>query len=301
LLGQSGNSAEVTATPSMPPPGSYASAIVSNNPLAYWPLNETNGLIAYDPVGGFNGIYVGGVTLGQAGAPQPGFAPPNCSALFDGTSGYVDIPEGPFNITNAITIAAWVNVPATPHFSGVVGHGDSSWRLSVSGSGDPGASDANAGDATSPTSIVGTGWHMMAYTFTGVPGISNNGSLYVDGVLKAHDTVPLPPGSSYDVWIGGSPDYSTGRLLPGSIAQAAIFTNALSAAQVSALYNASLMTPPVTLKVVPAGSGSLTLTWLEGTLLQSTNLAGPWITNTATSPCTIVPAASQTFFKVRVN
>jgi len=301
LVGQSGNSSEAAAMPMAPVPGSYAAAIVSNKPLAYWPLAETNGSVAMDFVGGHDGLYVGGVTLAQPGVPLAGFVAPHYAAAFDGTSGYVDIPGGLFNLTNAITATAWVEVPATPHFSGIVGHGDTSWRLSMNTSGDPGAADANNGDATSPTSIVGTNWHMVAYTYNGVPGATNNGSLYVDGVLKAHDTVLQPAGSGYDVWIGGSPDYGTARLLPGSIAHVAIFTNALTAAQVLALYNASLSSPPITLKITPTGAGGLTLNWLEGTLLQSTNVAGPWTTNPMVSPGTLVPTNTRMFFKVLGN
>jgi hypothetical protein len=90
-------------------------------------------------------------------------------------------------------------------------------------------------------------------------------------------------------------------LFPGSLAHAAIFTNALSAAQVLALYDASLVAPPVTLKIAPTGTGSLALRWSQGTLLQSTNVTGPWTTNTATSPCTFVPTKSQMYFRVRVD
>ena len=302
LVGQSGNSSEVNTSPLTLLPGSYESAVVADHPLAYWPLNETNGSIAYDIIGARNGTYVGNVTLAQPGVPLSGFGSLSNSVLFDGISAYVDIPNGPFDLTNAITAMAWVNVPATPHFSGVFGHGDNAWRLSVNGSGDPGSADGSAPDATSPTSIVGTGWHMLAYSYTGVPTATNNGSLYVDGVLKAHNTAGTLAQSGYDVWIGGSPDYGTGRLLPGRIAHAAIFTNALSTGQLLALFNASTNLLPVPLTIAPASAGkNLILTWPKGSLLQSTNLAGPWTTNTAASPCTVVPANSEMFFRVRVN
>ena len=292
-------SAGFTSIASLSP---YAAALVANGPLAYWPLNETNGSIAYDLVGGNNGTYEGNVALAQAGVPLVGFGSPSYAALFDGSSAYVDIPEGPFNITGAITAMAWVNVPsALPHFSGLMGHGDSSWRTSVNNNGDPGSADGSNPDATSSNSIVGTGWHMVAYSYTGVPNVTNNGSLYVDGVLVASNTVGAPAGNSLDVWIGGSPDYGTQRLLPGSIAHAAIFTKALSASQISALYDAGSIAPIVTVSIAPASAGNLNLTWSQGTLLQSTNLAGPWTTNTAPSPCTITPTNSQMFFKVLVN
>lgn len=137
LVGQGGNSSEVSATPTAPLPGSYAAAVASNNPLAYWPLAETNGSVALDCVGGHNGTYIGGVSLGQPGVPLAGFIAPSYAAFFGGTSGYVDVPDGPFNLTNAIIATAWVKVPTAPHFSGIVGHGDTSWRLSVNSSGDP--------------------------------------------------------------------------------------------------------------------------------------------------------------------
>jgi hypothetical protein len=173
--------------------------------------------------------------------------------------------------------------------------------VSVNTSGEPGSADGANADATSPSSIVGPGWHMVAYTYTGVPNVSGNGSLYVDGVLKAKNTVGVPAGSSLDVWIGGSPDYGTQRLLPGSVAHAAVFSKGLSAAQVLALFNAGSTAPTVTLNFVPTGPGRLTLTRSQGTLQQSTSLAGPWTTNSAASPYTVVPTNSQTYFRALLS
>ncbi|MGC3956970.1 MAG: GH92 family glycosyl hydrolase [Verrucomicrobiota bacterium] len=300
LQGSSVNSSEVAATPAAPLPGTFAAAVVTNNPLAYWPLTETNGAVAYDLVGGYNGSYVGGVTLGQPGVALAGFVPPRYAALFDGTSGYVAIPNGPFNLTNAISTIAWVKVPTISHFSGIMGHTDSSWRMSINGSGQPGGSDGGS-DVTSPTSILGSSWHLVVYTYTGVPNVANNGALYVDGALKAQGTVPQPNGSNSDVWIGGSPDYGTSRLLAGSIAHAAVFTNALTAAQVLTLYKASTNPPPAFLKIVPGGTGNLILDWYPGTLLQATNLGGPWTTNVAVAPLALAPTNSQMYFRVLVN
>ncbi|MGH8023399.1 MAG: GH92 family glycosyl hydrolase, partial [Limisphaerales bacterium] len=297
-VGVSPESGEASATPLGPAPGSYAAAIAGAMPIAYWPLSETNGQIARDLVGGNNGAYIGGVTLGEPGPPGAGFGPADYSANFNGTSGYVDVPEGPLNITNAITVMAWVDVPASSNFRGVIGHGDASWRMTIGGNGDPGASDANQGDATSSSSIVGTGWHMMAYTFNGVPNTTNNGSLFVDGKLVAHDTVPAVPGDGDDVWIGGSPDYGVSRLLPGNIAQAAVFTNALSAAQILALYNAATNALPVSLTMMRNGRGGVTLSWPQGALLQATNLLGPWTPSNVSSPYIVMPTNSAMFFRV---
>lgn len=49
-------------------------------------------------------------------------------------------------------------------------------------------------------------------------------------------------------------------------------------------------------------AGKLTLTWSAGTLLQATNLAGPWVTNTlATSPYVVTPTNSQEYFEILVG
>jgi predicted alpha-1,2-mannosidase len=302
LLGQSGDSSEVTATPVAPAPGSYESVLLADNPLGYWPLNDTGGSIALDPVGGHNGTYVGGVTLAQSGVPMPGFGSPSYAALFDGTSGYVDIPEGPFDITNAMTAMIWVNVPTAPSgFTGQFGHGDASWRLAMWPDGEPSVADGSNGDARSPNSIIGTNWHMVAYTYSGTPNATNNGRLYVDGAVVASNTVGTLTGDGYDVWIGGAPDYGTSRLFPGSLAHAAIFTNALTSAQVLALYKASTSAPAVSLELTRGSGGTLTLTWPQGALLQSSNATGPWTTNASASPCLVSPTNSRMYYKVRVK
>jgi hypothetical protein len=45
---------------------------------------------------------------------------------------------------------------------------------------------------------------------------------------------------------------------------------------------------------------NLQVSWPYGTLLQTTNLAGPWTTNSAASPYTIVPNTPQMFFRTQL-
>jgi hypothetical protein len=280
-------------------PATYQQVIAALNPIAYWPLNETTGTIAYDVIGGYNGTYLGGFRLAQAGPTNSIFGAASYAAGFDGSSAYVDIPEGPFNITNAVTTVAWVQLLATPTFDGLFGHGDASWRMSVNPSSEPGANDGSLPtDATSATGIADGNWHLVAYAYTGVPGQSDNGSLYVDGALVANNTVTVTPaGNNLDVWIGGAPDYGTARLLRANIAHAAVWDRALTAVQVQGLYH-GVYTGPVILGVTPSGSG-VVLDWPVGTLLQATNLAGPWITNgAAVSPYTVPTTNGAEFFRV---
>jgi len=120
----------------------------------------------------------------------------------------------------------------------------------------------------------------------------------VDGLPKGTNTVGVLPGNENDVWIGGAPDYGTARLLPGSIAQVSVFASALSASQVQTLYQTGTnTTPKIALIPLPAGSG-MEVVWSQGALLQTTNLVGPWTTNTATSPWVFAPTNAQMFFKL---
>lgn len=60
--------------------------------------------------------------------------------------------------------------------------------------------------------------------------------------------------------------------------------------------------PSTTLSIASGSGGNLKITWSQGTLLQATNVSGPWVTNSmATSPYTVAPTNSQMYFKVRVQ
>ena len=67
--------------------------------------------------------------------------------------------------------------------------------------------------------------------------------------------------------------------------------------------NVCIITPyplaPPSLNLQQAG-GNLVLNWSSGMLLQATNLAGPWTTNTqAASPFTLAPIAPQMFYRLQ--
>ncbi len=54
-----------------------------------------------------------------------------------------------------------------------------------------------------------------------------------------------------------------------------------------------------TLAIHRVGS-SLQLDWDLGTLLETTNINGPWTTNTATSPYIASPTGPQKYFRVQL-
>jgi Immunoglobulin I-set domain/Immunoglobulin domain/Legume lectin domain len=269
------NSLAVVLTVNAPSP--YQQALLAYNPLGYWPLSETSGTVAFDSsANGNNGTYIGGdYNLGQPGPPMPGFGSSSlCVQLNPDSSqvSYVDVPEGPFNITSPVTIMAWVQILAANNpFEDILGHGDSSYRITMNGSGDPGFSDNGNGDATGPTSIRDGNWHMVAGVYAGGSGTTANGFLYIDGVQVAFDETTSQPGNGNDLWLGGAPDYGNGRLLvDANICHCAVITQALSASQIQQLYYAAEVAPsivdqpPAALTIGLGGNGTITAS-AEGT------------------------------------
>jgi uncharacterized protein YjdB len=285
-------------------PTTYQQVMLSDGAIGYWPLNEAGGTTAFDLVGGNNGFYTNTYALGMSGPPNSFFGGAT-AAEFDGTSGHVDIPGAPFNTAGPITVVAWVDIISAPTFDGLFGHSDNSWRMSINPSGQPGGNDGpGVNDATDPIASPGIydgNWHMVAYSYSGTPGQNNNGALYVDGALVANNTVATnPPGSSLDVWIAGSPDYNN-RFLPAGVADAAIFAQALTAAQIQGIYTGQHVLGPQKLAISHSGANVI-LNWQSGTLLQSTNLLGPWTTNSAALPGYTVPATNRAqFFRLLVS
>lgn len=58
-----------------------------------------------------------------------------------------------------------------------------------------------------------------------------------------------------------------------------------------------VLAPPISIQ---SSGPNLQLTWAYGTLLQATNVTGPWTTNNAASPYTVTPTGPQMFFRVQV-
>jgi hypothetical protein len=184
-----------------------------------------------------------------------------------GLTGYVDVPVDAYNSLDylgPITMSAWVQ--ATPNnggrFSGILGKGDLSYRLSMDGSANT-LSDLwhfaydGEGDQIG-TGLEGGGgdgaWHFIVGVWTGT-----NQLLYIDGVSNsAAAATDIPFGDAYDFVIGEAPD-DTGRAFDGNIAEVAIFTRALTAAEIGSLYSvaqaaAEIIEQPVASQIIGAGT-----------------------------------------------
>jgi hypothetical protein len=253
----------------------YGSQILASGPVGYWHLDEppytapppstfpvaTNyGTLA--PLG--NGFYEPGTYPGIVGVPGTAFGSDNRACQFKGT-GYIQVPGAYFDFLGPLTLSAWVNAnPRDGNFQTIVGRGVASYQLAVDGAGYLHFTDGAqpAGDLVSPGPIDDNQWHLLVGTYDGMA----SQALYIDGKLVTtvnNATTPLQP-SSNEVWIGGNPDGGPFQFFKGTVDEVAIFTNALTAAQVSQLFASSTNTvsraPPVFTGIHQVG-GMVALSW----------------------------------------
>ena len=100
----------VTLNVMVPAENGYASAILADNPVGYWPLDEATGATtAYDYWGGHNGTYDVAAVPGVPGPQFGGFEADNLAVQVTGAAGSrVALPA--LNLyTNAVTITGWIN------------------------------------------------------------------------------------------------------------------------------------------------------------------------------------------------
>jgi hypothetical protein len=74
--------------------------------------------------------------------------------------------------------------------------------------------------------------------------------------------------------------------------------NEVQGGYVSAVVIRQLAGPPS--PTIQKSGSNLQVNWSIGTLLQATNLTGPWITNTASAPLTIAPVSPRLFFRTQI-
>jgi hypothetical protein len=272
---------DVVITPA-PVFASYQDAVLSDNPIHYYPLDDASGIIVTDlgslATGG--GTNVGGVALGQ---PAVTSRLGKC-AHFDGASGTL-IDLGLFHPGDAVTLEAWMNqdldAPAT--YNALVARWDGSYEMDVTGANAPNLVIRNVGNgfgiAAGATAARGQ-WHYLVGVFA--DGIV---TIYVDGVKGSEQNIG---GVLQDM--GPSPD----RVMVGAtrngvfnfkgfIDEVAIYDHGLTAAQIRGHYRASLPPSPPELNI----QNAVLLTWPSfpaGYVVQAApKVEGPY------TPVTTIP------------
>ena len=152
---------------------------------------------------------------------------------------YVEVADdAAFDMTEAVSVAAWVNLEAVnADWLGIVTKGDSTWRLSTYLSEQRfhfGVNDQPGSYHTvdGVTYVPLNEWHYVVGTFDG-----SLIRLYVDGVEDPASPVPYTGAiytDDYPVWIGANSEQS-GRNFVGMIDEVMIYNRALSQTEVLGL------------------------------------------------------------------
>ena len=151
---------------------------------------------------------------------------------FDGTNDYVSLgTTTAFNITNAITIEAWVKVNSfTKSWQSIVTKGDNSWRLHRNNNGNTvsfGTSGLSNTDLSGTKNINDGQWHHIAGVYNGTTKF-----LYVDGVLDASVTATGTISTSDYAALIGENAQQTGRQFHGGIDEVRIWNIARTQQQI---------------------------------------------------------------------
>lgn len=211
----------------------YSSAVLADNPISYWRLNDTSGTTAADQTGNDNGTITGGVTLGQPGPVSGGG-----SMSFDGSTGYINLGTNANLQPQQWSIEVW--------FRSTVGGGyifrnrSYGHAIYLGGNGvtasDYYAADQSYHQAISPgaTTYADGTWHYSVMTHDAASYV-----LYVDGAAVTSGASPsgtyyLPSGTA--IARDGSCSCS---YFNGSLAEVAVYPMALSASQIANHYQAS--------------------------------------------------------------
>ena len=287
----------------------YPSFVLSNNPVAYWRLNETNGSsIAVDAMGQYNGTYGAAVLSGVAG-PQPpdflGFEITNTAAQFVNgvNNSWITIPALNLN-TNTVTITAWIYpLGSQAAYTGLVfcRSGSTVAGMNYDGTGtDLGYTwnnDSGSWGWSSGVQPPANQWSLVAIVVQ-----PSNTTVYLvntNGLQTATNFLSQPNQAFAGTGTIGTDTYSSAaRVFNGVMDEVAVFNEALTPTQVEQLYENGHELPQVQIGLQMSGA-NLTLSWPQGTLLQATNLAGPWsaLAN-AVSTFSVSPTNSAMFFRI---
>ncbi len=225
------------------PSDSYGQAVYADGPDLYWRLDDASGPTAADssPNHSVPGVYSGGVTY-RTSSPVTGAS--GTGVTLNGSNGAAASSVS-FTNPTAFTEELWFNT--TTQLGGkLIGFGSSQTGLSTNydrhvymlntGQLEFGVYTGQANTVISPNRYNDGVWHYLVAT-QGASGMA----LYVDG--QPVGTNPQTQAQNYTgYWrVGGDNTWggATSKYFAGSLDEVAVYSNALSAAQVLAHYRAS--------------------------------------------------------------
>ncbi len=216
----------------------YAQEVLSDSPVGYWKLDEASGTTATDSsTSALNATYVNSPTLGSTAGPLT--AGGTAATFSSGSSQHVLRSDNALLDTGDVqTLEAWVKRANSGTTHALFSRGQASGYIRINGSNLVEWLDSNVGlIATSTTPIGNNVWTHVVCTKNGATSKIYINAVDVTGAVTDH---VLSDGANPSLAIGS--DYPLGEYMTGSIAHAAIYGTALSAARVLAHYNAAALT-----------------------------------------------------------
>jgi hypothetical protein len=225
--------------------GMPTNAALDSGLIGLWHLDEGSGTTSADSSGTGNTATLSGATWTKTGYSGDAVAG-------DGSSSYVSANLGTYFGTNsALTASAWVYATATtngPVFGVTSIPAGGGWNmpfLSIAGPtaygwlwGVPGT-DPNSSPLAATVSL--NAWHFLAITYSPSGG-SGTEKFYVDGTLAGTASGAYQPSNLVDSWSttipNAKPTAVTNSFLNGQVDEVRAYGRALSAAEISILYNA---------------------------------------------------------------
>jgi hypothetical protein len=196
---------------------------------AHWELDETDGSIAYDSVGDYDGTLNGNLFW------QPNSGMKGGALLFDGVDDYISTPFVLNPSKGSFSVFAWVYcctqgqviLSQTGDFGGTWLGIDPSGKLMT------GFGDMYFGALVSETVITDVQWHHVGFVYD---LDSLHRLLYVDGVQVAEDATAVSGvPSDGGMYIGASKDLEAASFFSGMIDDVRIYNQALSAEEIAVL------------------------------------------------------------------
>lgn len=295
---------------SPPAPGSFASLVLSNNPVGYWQLNETNGsAVAVDGWGSYNGTY-GSASVSGVPGPRPptfpGFSATNTALQTTAGTPASTVTLPALDLTaNTATFLAWIypNGNQAP-YTGIIFNRANGTVAGMNYFGDGSQLgfqwNNNYWYWASGLTIPTNQWSLVGLVVTPASAtvyVGNAGNLTsgVDSGLSL-----APEAFSGISSIGCDNPGDSTREFNGDIDEVAIFNSALTGSQIQSAYYAGAALAPVALSWSVSPSG-LTLTWsAPWTLMQADNVTGPWTTATGiTSGVPIPMTSAKQFYRLQ--
>jgi hypothetical protein len=254
----------------------YRNAILADNPIAYWELDEAAGAVtATDSAGTPQTGSYQNVTLGQVSA----YANLGTCGQFNGSTSRVQIAaDNLFNLgTGDFTVEAWAKTPV-PSRGDVFNYKNSTdFGIFLNQSSTGSIGGYLNGFLPSYTAAINEWYHIVIIRAGGTA------RLYVNGVERGTAAAASSFSANAPVFIGsnhsGAPGYAMAFPFNGWIDEVAVYGTALSAARVLDHYNAA--------QAAPAGSPTVTNTAAANVTSTGARLGG-----TVTDPGTSTPTVT---------